>query len=149
MVSVLNVLFTRALANHLATSLPIIPTAVNPGFCYSEIHRDFSGLNKAFTKVCEVLLGRTAEQGARQLIWAALGPDGKDGEHVKHLRGAYVSTNQVCEPSDYVISKEGYEDQERVWVSAVPCEAFVGATRSDRVDFSARRLTSWRRFPRS
>lgn len=117
MLLVLNVFFTRALADHLPPTVPVIPTTVNPGFCYSEIRRDFTGRMKLFTKMMEIVLGRTAEQGARQLIWAALGPDGKDGHHVKHLRGAYVSTLAVQEPSDYVLSKEGYEMQERIWVS--------------------------------
>jgi retinol dehydrogenase 12 len=67
--------------------------------------------------ILDITVGRTAEEGARQLLWAALGPDGKDGEHVKHLRGAYVSTFEVREPSDFVVSKEGYETQERIWVS--------------------------------
>ena len=72
----------------------------------------------------DIFMGRTTEQGARQLIWAALGPDGKDGEHVKHLRGAYVSIAEVHEPSNFVISKTGYETQERIWVSTCfVCEA--------------------------
>ena len=61
-------------------------------------------------------MGWTAEQGSRQLIWSALGPDGKDGEHVRHLHGAYISTLEVHDPSDWVLSAEGYETQERVWV---------------------------------
>ena len=65
----------------------------------------------------EKVLARTAEQGARQLLWAALGPDGKEGEHVKHLKGAFVMTSTVKEPSDFVISKEGKEDQDKIWVS--------------------------------
>lgn len=68
-------------------------------------------------RIADLLMGRTTEEGARQLVWAALGPDGKDGPHVRHMRGAYVSTAAVAEPGDYVISKEGYEAQERVWVS--------------------------------
>ena len=65
----------------------------------------------------EILLARTQEQGARQLLYAALGPDGKDGEHMRYFHGAYVSSTEVHEPSDYVLSKEGYAAQERIWVS--------------------------------
>ncbi|PSR98926.1 hypothetical protein PHLCEN_2v4246 [Hermanssonia centrifuga] len=111
----LNVLFTRALAGHLSPTLPIIATAVNPGFCYSELMRHVPGPRLIFIKIMQLFVARTAEQGARQLLWAALGPDGKDGEHVKFLKGAYVSTLEVREPSDYVISKDGYEAQERIW----------------------------------
>lgn len=68
--------------------------------------------------VMDICLGRTSEQGARQSIWAALGPDGKDGPHVKPIMsGAYVSLATVTEPSDFVISKEGYDAQEKLWVS--------------------------------
>ncbi|PSS17125.1 hypothetical protein PHLCEN_2v3230 [Hermanssonia centrifuga] len=111
----LNVLFTRALAAHLSPSLPIIATAVNPGFCYSELLRNVPLRRLIIMKIMQFFVARTAEQGARQLLWAALGPDGKDGEHVKYLNGAYVSTLEVREPSDYVISKDGYEAQERIW----------------------------------
>ncbi len=114
---VLNVLFTRALAGHLSPTLPIIATAVNPGFCYSELMRHVPGPRLIFIKIMQLFVARKAEQGARQLLWAALGPDGKDGEHVKFLKGAYVSTLELREPSDYVISKDGYDAQERIWVS--------------------------------
>lgn len=67
--------------------------------------------------VLRAFLARSAEQGARQSVWAALGPDGKEGPHVRHaLSGAYVSLAQVHEPSDLVISKEGYDAQEKIWV---------------------------------
>ena len=67
------------------------------------------------------ICGRTAEQGARQYIWAALGPDGKDGPHVKStMNGAYVSLACTREPSDFVVRKEGYEAQERIWVRTCP-----------------------------
>ena len=51
------------------------------------------------------------------MLWAALGPDGKESDHVRHLRGAYVMTGKVVEPSDFVIGREGWEVQERLWVS--------------------------------
>lgn len=63
-------------------------------------------------------IGRSTEKGSRQFIWAALGPDGKDGAHVRHImNGAYVSLAAVVEPSDFAMSKEGYEAQEKIWVS--------------------------------
>ena len=65
----------------------------------------------------EKAIARTGEQGARQLLWAALGPDGKEGDHVKHMKGAFVMTAAVKEPSDFVISKEGKQTQDKIWVS--------------------------------
>ncbi len=86
--------------------------------CSSELGRNRPGIEQAIGAIMRALLGRTAEQGARQLVWAALGPDGKEGPHVKQtMHGAYVSIAEVREPSDFVISKEGWEAQEKVWVS--------------------------------
>ena len=65
-----------------------------------------------------LLIGHTAEQGSRQLVWAALGPDGQDGPHVKPLmNGAHVSVAQVKQSSDFITSKLGWEIQDRIWVS--------------------------------
>ncbi|PSS17126.1 hypothetical protein PHLCEN_2v3231 [Hermanssonia centrifuga] len=75
-----------------------------------------------YLSLMQFFVARTAEQGARQLLWAALGPDGKDGEHVKYLNGAYVSTLEVKEPSDYVMSKDGYEAHERIWRRDLTCD---------------------------
>ena len=58
------------------------------------------------------LLARTAEQGSRQLVWAAVGGAGREFE----LRGAYVSKANVREVSDYVLSDDGAVAQRRVWV---------------------------------
>lgn len=67
-------------------------------------------------KIMDMVLGRTAEQGSRNLLWAALGPDGKEGPHLRYMRGAYVSAAGLAEPGDNVMGKAGYELQERLWV---------------------------------
>ncbi|EKM54522.1 uncharacterized protein PHACADRAFT_258430 [Phanerochaete carnosa HHB-10118-sp] len=110
-----NVMFARALAEHLPAAVPVVPDSVNPGFCYTELRRNLWLSRRLMMAVMDFTLGRSAEQGARQLVHAALGPDGKDGEHIQFMRGAYVSCNAVHEPSDFVISKEGHEVQERIW----------------------------------
>lgn len=61
----------------------------------------------------EKLIARTSEEGARQVVWAAIG--GKDDED--SLRGAYVSQMGVQEPSDFVLSTEGMTFQEKMWAS--------------------------------
>ncbi|GJE88262.1 NAD(P)-dependent dehydrogenase [Phanerochaete sordida] len=111
----LNVLFVRALSAHLDAALPIVPTGVNPGFCRTTFRKNLPLGTRIITGIMDVMLGRTPEQGSRQLIHAALGPDGKDGPHVKIMRGAYISCNALQEPSDFVVSKEGYDVQERIW----------------------------------
>ena len=113
---VLNVLFTRALGEHLPPS--IIPSCANPGFCHSELRRNLPLSNWLRLGLLDIVFGRSAEHGARQILWAALGPDGQDGEHLAYLRGAYVSMAEVCPPSDFAMSKQGYETQERIWVRA-------------------------------
>jgi len=60
----------------------------------------------------ELCLARTTEQGARQLVWAAIGGTGNEDE----LRGAFISSTEVTESSDYVISEEGEKAQNKIWV---------------------------------
>ena len=61
----------------------------------------------------EKVLARTTEQGSRQLIWACIG--GKD--NIDQLRGAYISSMEVREPSDFVVSEEGKRAQATLWVN--------------------------------
>ncbi|KAI0093262.1 hypothetical protein BDY19DRAFT_418080 [Irpex rosettiformis] len=112
----LNILFTRALSRHLSSSTPVATSVVNPGFCVSDLGRNSSFAERILGTVMGFIMGRTPEQGSRQLVWAALGPDGKEGPHVKqNMNGAYVSIAEVREPSDFAISKEGWEAQEKLW----------------------------------
>ena len=99
--------------------MPLIPTSVNPGYCRSDIRRHHQKyvVQSAIFAVMDHVVGRSAEEGARQLVWAALGPDGKEGRHANWLRGAYVSTQSIMEPSDFVMSEQGGRVQEKVWVS--------------------------------
>ena len=115
----LNVFFTRAFAEHLKPTTPLIAATPNPGYCYSELRRSLPFVEQLRMTIMDWTMGRSAEGGSRQLLWAALGPDGKDGPHVRHLHGAFVSNAEVFEPSDFVISKEGYETQEKLWVSRI------------------------------
>ena len=62
--------------------------------------------------IMAALLGRTAEQGSRQLVWAAVGGAGREFE----LRGAYVDKADIKEVSDYVLSDDGAVAQRRIWV---------------------------------
>ena len=62
----------------------------------------------------EICLAWTSEQGSRQLVYAAVGE--RDNED--RMKGAYISRASVVEPSDFVISEEGKEMQDKLWVSA-------------------------------
>ena len=79
---VLDLFLTRALAEHLPENLPVVPVAVNPGMCRSELAREFkvNFFTRMLLEFAWTTVGRTTEQGARQFLYAALGPDGKDGK---------------------------------------------------------------------
>ena len=109
---VLNVFFARELSERLRHK-PLIVNAVNPGFCQSAFRRNWKGLSAWLVWPMEVLLARTTEQGSRQLIWACIG--GKD--NVEELRGAYISSMQVRESSDFAVSEEGNRAQTKIWVN--------------------------------
>ena len=109
----LNVFFTRGLSDRLHDK-PLIVNTVNPGFCHSELTRNVTGLQAWDMWLRKTLLARTTEQGSRQLIWACIG--GKD--NIDQLRGAYISSMQIREPSDTVISEEGIRAQTKLWVNS-------------------------------
>ena len=92
----------------------MIVTAVNPGYCKSQLRRYLPWPLRILNGILEVLLARTTEEGSRQLLWAAIGGAGREFD----LRGAYVSKATLQEVSDYVLSdeREGAALQTRLWV---------------------------------
>lgn len=100
----LEVLAIRAIADKKsATQIPVTINCVNPGLCHSELSRE-SGWGLAILKF---FLARSTEFGSRNLVHAAsLGPES---------HGQYVSNCVVAQPSRYVLSQEGWKDQQRVW----------------------------------
>ncbi|KAF5322502.1 hypothetical protein D9619_002190 [Psilocybe cf. subviscida] len=109
----LNVFFTRSLAERLPLSEgKVIVNTVNPGYCYSGLRDNWTGLRKVFDRLMEKVLARTSEEGARQLVWAAVG--GED-EPLDNMHGAYLSLAKFVEPSDYVLSVEGQQHANKIW----------------------------------
>ncbi|KAJ6526944.1 hypothetical protein DFH09DRAFT_1371493 [Mycena vulgaris] len=106
----LNVLFVRALSDRLGAA-PLVVSAVNPGFCYSELRRGFSGAKAFLISIMERILAFTTEEGSRQLLWAAVGLPGSPDK----LRGEYINQCTVEEPSDFIVSSEGAKAQDRIW----------------------------------
>ncbi|KAJ7483227.1 hypothetical protein FB451DRAFT_1393354 [Mycena latifolia] len=107
-----NVLFVRALAARLPPSPPLVANVVCPGYCYSELRRDFSGVQAVADFFMERLLAFSAEQDNRQLVFGAVALLHRPED----LKGAYVSRSKVTEPSDIVLSEEGKRVQNRVWI---------------------------------
>ena len=109
---VLNVLFVRELTKRLPANSPVIVTAVNPGYCKSQLARNLSPAYRMLGTIMQALLARTTEEGSRQLVWAAVGGAGREFE----LRGGYVNMANLQEVGDYVLSDEGAAVQTRLWV---------------------------------
>jgi retinol dehydrogenase-12 len=129
---VLNLFFVRGLSERLRDK-PVIVNAVNPGFCHSALRRNITGLVALPMRLWELVLARSTEQGGRQLIWACIG--GKD--NIDQLRGAYISSMKVQEPSDSVVSEEGKLAQTKLWVNSNRL-SYYGIT--DKYAFAARTL---------
>ncbi|KAG2139821.1 uncharacterized protein EDB93DRAFT_1090014 [Suillus bovinus] len=112
----LNVLFVRALTDRLQSITPLSAVAVNPGFCYSQLRRvwyeksTFS-LIRIGVAIWERLLAWTAEQGSRQLVFAAVG--GRDNE--ENMKGGFVNLGRLVELSDFELSDEGHKMQDTIW----------------------------------
>jgi len=111
----LNVLYVRELTKKLPANSPIIVTSVNPGYCKTQLARSLPFFMRLRMMIMAALLGRTAEQGSRQLVWAAVGGAGREFE----LRGAYVNKADIEEVSDYVLSDDGAVAQKRIWEESV------------------------------
>jgi len=111
---VLNLLFVRALADRLE-NVPVIVNAVDPGYAVSELRRNIHGLRLLIFYMMDLFLAIPTEKSSRRLVWAALG-----GEDEERLRGAFVQSCRIAEPSDFVISKseQDQEVRENIWVCA-------------------------------
>ena len=104
--------FARELASRLPQDCPLVINAVNPGFCLSGLHRNVPSYLVIYIWLMEKLLSWPTERGSRQLVFAAVGNQDKPDK----MRGSYISSSKVVEPSDYVISDEGVKVQKQLWV---------------------------------
>ncbi|KAJ7792313.1 hypothetical protein B0H14DRAFT_3115225 [Mycena olivaceomarginata] len=108
---IFTVFFVRALNARIPPSTPLIVTAVNPGYCYSELRRVLSGFRAVMDWLMEKALAFTSEVGSRRIVWAALSHQNQPDK----LRGEYVSSFDIQEVSDVVLSPEGIKVQDRSW----------------------------------
>ncbi|KAI0076847.1 NAD(P)-binding protein [Panus rudis PR-1116 ss-1] len=111
----LNILFTRALARHLAPTSGVIVDTVTPGYFFSGPRRyneDQTPFNTPELKAIEI----TAEQASRNVIYAAIA--GK--VNAETFQGAYISSeSQIIPPSDWVLSAEGHRAEEQIWAETI------------------------------
>ncbi|CAK7214753.1 hypothetical protein SCUCBS95973_002241 [Sporothrix curviconia] len=98
----------------LALLLPVaasgvVINAVSPGLCYTDLDRNASPPAKVVLAIMRKMLARTAEEGSRTLLHAALaGPDS---------HGAYCSECRVKNEDvpTWITNASGKATQERVW----------------------------------
>ncbi|KIJ26440.1 hypothetical protein M422DRAFT_69867 [Sphaerobolus stellatus SS14] len=110
-----NIFFVHAMAARIPTPSADAPglvvTSVNPGWCRSQLMRQYGGIVGALLKVGGYILARSVEMGSRAIVWASVAnPDGG-----APLHGHYVHCCRVEEESDYSLSEEGRKVQERLW----------------------------------
>lgn len=108
----LNLFFARELMSRLPEDSPLVINAVNPGLCVSGLRRNVPLAGQILFWFWDIFVSWSAERGSRQLVFGALGNKDKPDE----LKGAYISSSKVVEPSDYVISDEGAKVQKQLWV---------------------------------
>ncbi|KIY65747.1 short-chain dehydrogenase [Cylindrobasidium torrendii FP15055 ss-10] len=110
-ISVLNLLFVRALASRVSS---VTPVAVSPGLCVSDLRRNVvagSWLRTSLDCLTSHRLGFTTEEGSRMLVFGALGMRGDEAG----IQGQFVFSSKVAEPSDFVISPDGKRFEEKYW----------------------------------
>jgi hypothetical protein len=104
----------RELGARLPSPTPLVTTAVNPGLCHSSLQREldkYGLLRMVLVFVKWLLRARTSEMGSRNLVYAALATNAQD------LHGRYMSSCEVVEECDFLLSAEGRAFSEKLWVS--------------------------------
>ncbi|KAF4607506.1 hypothetical protein EYR38_001578 [Pleurotus pulmonarius] len=109
----LNVLSTLSFTDHVSPSITV--NCVDPGFCYSELRRDLPFGIRMVTQFFEKIVARTAEEGSRQLVWAALAKSSEEDS----MKGVYVTSMEVREPSDFVVGQKGKEFREELFTDTL------------------------------
>ncbi|KAH7123988.1 hypothetical protein B0J11DRAFT_436381 [Dendryphion nanum] len=100
----LNILGVRAMTERRPVDkIPVTINTINPGLCHSELSRE-SGIGLTIIKF---FLARTTEVGSRTLVHA--------GSAGVESHGQYLSNCNVAQPSQFVLSQEGHDTQERYW----------------------------------
>ncbi|KAG6828071.1 hypothetical protein H0H93_015100 [Arthromyces matolae] len=106
-----DVFFHRALDDRLGPKSPVIVNGAHPGFCYSELRREFTGIKTIPMFLMERTFAWTSEQGSRQLLYAALGGAGQGKAVEDKFRGAYIAVQQISEASDFVLESQNLQDR--------------------------------------
>jgi len=104
----MNVFFTRSLAEHIPSTAALTVNAVNPGLCHSDLTRNRKNSTLKF-QIWKLVNARSTEVGSRTLLHAALSKD------MQGQTGKFTNACAVAEESDLVLSPEGKTIQDRIW----------------------------------
>jgi retinol dehydrogenase-12 len=117
---VFNLFFTRSFAARLPPTSPLIVNCLSPGFCTTELGRNTATFFKPFLKLFQLIFARTAAEGAKTYVWAALAGKAQDQNALReNVHVTLIIDCKIAEPSDYALSKEGREAETRLWVSVI------------------------------
>ncbi|KAG9219908.1 hypothetical protein CCMSSC00406_0009511 [Pleurotus cornucopiae] len=109
----LNVFSALSFTDHVPPSITI--NSVDPGFCHSDLCRDIPYMTRMTIYFVGKFIGRTAEEGARQLIWAALAKSSEEAS----MKGAYIASMEIREPCNFVISQKGKDFREELFTDTL------------------------------
>ncbi|KAH8919129.1 NAD(P)-binding protein [Atractiella rhizophila] len=90
----------------------ILVSAAQPGFTYSGLRRSAPAAATIPLWIFETLAARTTEQGARNILWAAINDQYKSGD--------YISECAVAPNPPVATSVDGQQDQARFWNELLP-----------------------------
>ncbi|KAF5325747.1 hypothetical protein D9611_000466 [Ephemerocybe angulata] len=113
----LDIFIMQSLAE-LLQDTRVIVTSMTPGYCASDLDRGFraaGGLLGMINALRKWLLARTSEQGARQIVYAAVG----SWDDPEKLRGTYLNLHEIQEPSDHAIGEEGKRRRDILWADLI------------------------------
>ncbi|ETS76763.1 hypothetical protein PFICI_12150 [Pestalotiopsis fici W106-1] len=101
-------------ARQLASLLPVeqrrvVINYVNPGLCKTGLSRHVGIVQRLQINMAKNLLGRTAEQGSRNLLYGAVA--------AKESHGCYVGNCEIEDDRvpDWITDAKGRKTQQRVW----------------------------------
>jgi len=108
---VIGLLWTKELAARVPSSEVII-NAPNPGFCKTGLMANQSGIMKYVVMLFATLFGRSAEDGARCIVDAAVakGPES---------HGRYLSETAIKKEAPLVSGAGGAELQKKLWAETL------------------------------
>ena len=89
------------------TTTPVIITAINPGYCRTQLFRHASPPLSWIIATGLVLFGRTSEMGSRTLLAGATAG--------QECHGKYMDSCVVRDPAPQVLTEEGARTQKRVF----------------------------------